>query len=145
MKNPSKILMVILPVLVCFSFCPGAQAVCEDGCNNSLFNTWQGDDALINNTLGAGNSAFGWRSVFSDTDGSVITGCGGGTLVLNNGSSNTAVGAAALLLNTTGGQNTAVGTDALVLNDTGTGSTAVGYFALMNQTTTGSNTAVGWE
>src|SRR5439155_18233431 len=58
---------------------------------------------------------------------------------------NTAVGAAALLLNTTGTQNTAVGTDTLVFNDSGDSNTATGYFALMNNTTGGSNTAIGSE
>jgi hypothetical protein len=66
-------------------------------------------------------------------------------LAINNAGSNTAIGAAALLLNTTGTQNTAVGTDALVFNDSGGSNTATGYFALTNNTTGGSNTATGWE
>jgi len=143
-KSSRRALVRVALFLGCFAFLPGAQADCLDGCDSN-FGTFQGDDALISNTIGAGNTALGWRSLFSNIDGSFNTAVGGGALVLNNGSSNTAVGAAALLLNTTGGQNTAVGTDALVFNDTGSGSTAVGYFALMNQTTTGSNTAVGWE
>ena len=59
--------------------------------------------------------------------------------------SNTAVGAAALLLNSTGSNNTAVGTDTLVFNDSGSANTAVGYFALINNTTGGFNTAIGSE
>ncbi len=63
--------------------------------------------------------------------------------------SNTAVGAAALLLNSRGTQNTAVGTDALVFNGSGDVSgdanTATGYSALMNNLTGGSNTAIGRE
>src|SRR5262249_18239835 len=98
--------------VACFAFLPETQAVCLDGCNSGLFNVWQGDDALLNETTGTGNSAFGWRVLFATTDGSFNTGIGGGALALNNGSSNTAVGAAALLLNTTGNWNTAVGTDA---------------------------------
>ena len=70
---------------------------------------------------------------------------GGGALALNNGSSNTAVGVAALLLNTSGAQNTAVGTDSLVFNATGSSNTGTGYFSLMNNTSGGSNTATGWE
>jgi len=81
MKN--RILVAILPVLACFAFLPGAQAVCQDGCDNSLFNAFQGDDALINNTSGLGNTAFGWRALFSETDGSFNTGVGGGALPLN--------------------------------------------------------------
>ena len=143
-SSPRALVLVALFV-GCFAFLPGAQAVCQEGCDSSLFNAFLGDDALINNTTGSGNTGIGWRSLFANIDGSFNTGVGGGALVLNNGTSNTAVGAAALLLNTTGAQNTAIGTDAMVFNDTGSGSTAVGYFALMNQTTTGSNTAVGWE
>jgi len=143
MKNRSTILMAMLPVLACFALLPQAQGQCVDGCNSSLFNTFQGDGALIFDTAGSGNSAFGWRALFANTDGSFNTGVGGGALVLNNGSSNTAVGAAALLLNTTGTQNTAIGTDAMVLNDTGSNNTAVGAFALSNNTTGDFITALG--
>ena len=63
--------------------------------------------------------------------------------------SNTAVGAATLLLNSRGTQNTAVGTNALLFNGSGDVSgdfnTATGYAALMNNLTGGSNTAIGWE
>ena len=111
----------------------------------SNFTAAEGCDALSSLTTGAGNTAFGWRSLFSDTTGSFNTGVGGGALVINNGGSNTAVGAAALLLNTTGSNNTSIGTDALVFNDSGSDNAAIGYFALMNNTTGGSNTAIGWE
>jgi hypothetical protein len=129
--------------LVCLVFLPRTQAACLDGCDNGLFNVWQGDDALLNDTTGAGNTAFGWRALFAATDGSFNTGIGGGALVLNNGSSNTAVGAAALLLNTSGTENTAVGTDALVFNDIGGVNTALGAFALFNNTEGDANTATG--
>jgi hypothetical protein len=109
------------------------------------FTTAEGCDALNLLTTGAGNTALGWRSLFSDMTGSFNTGVGGGALILNNGDSNTAVGAAALLLNTTGSNNTAVGTGTLVFNDSGEANTATGYFALMNNTTGGSNTAIGSE
>ena len=109
------------------------------------FTTAEGCDALRFLTSGSGNTALGWRSLFSNTTGSFNTGVGGGALVLNNGSSNTAVGVAALLLNTTGSNNTALGTDALVFNGSGSSNTATGYFALMNSTTGGSNTATGSE
>jgi Chaperone of endosialidase len=134
--------MVILPVLACFAFLPGAQAACKKGCDNTTFSTFVGEDALLSNT-GSGNTAVGWRSLFSNIDGSFSTGIGGGALSLNNGSSNTAVGAAALLLNTTGTLNTAVGTDALVFNDSGSENNAVGAFALFNNVTGNSNNAQG--
>src|SRR5205807_5729470 len=147
MKNRSTILIVILPVLACFAFLPGAQGQLSpppDGCFPN-FTTAEGCDALSFLTTGAGNTALGWRSLFLNTTGSFNTGVGGGALALNNGSSNTAVGVAALLLNTSGAQNTAVGTDSLVFNATGSSNTGTGYFSLMNNTSGGSNTATGWE
>src|SRR5438034_4273604 len=101
--------LLIPLILVCFALSPQAQAACLDGCNSSLFNTFQGDDTLLNNITGAGNSAFGWRSLFLNSTGSFNTAMGP-SLILNNGDSNTAVGAAALLLNGDGTRNTAVGT-----------------------------------
>jgi hypothetical protein len=146
MKNRSTILMAILPVLTCFAFLPGMRAVspAPDGCFPN-FTTAEGCDALSLLTTGAGNTALGWRSLFSNTTGSFNTGVGGGALALNSADSNTAVGAAALLLNTTGTQNSAVGTDTLVFNASGSANTATGYFALENNTTGGDNTAIGWE
>src|SRR5262249_39753947 len=108
MKNRSKILMAILPVLACFALSPQAQADDEDlGGGNS----GAGFNALFNLSSGGFNTALGWFSQFSLTTGSFNTAVGGGSLDLNNGDSNTAVGAAALLLNTTGTENTAIGTD----------------------------------
>jgi len=138
----------ILPILVtivlaCFAFLPGAQAICNEGCDSSLFNAFLGDDALSSNTIGTGNTAIGWRSLFSNTDASFNTGIGGGALSLNTGDSDTAVGTAALLLNTVGSQNVAVGTDALVFNDSGSDDTAIGFFASFANTTGGVNTAIG--
>ena len=94
--------MTILPVLACFALLP-AQAIspAPDGCYPN-FTTAEGCGALNSLTTGAANTALGWRSLFSTTDGGFNTGVGAGALVLNNGSSNTAVGAAALLLNTAG-------------------------------------------
>src|SRR3954453_9274967 len=113
MKNQNKTWMTILPVLACFALLR-AQAVnpAPDGCYPN-FTTAEGCGALNTLTTGAGNSAFGWRSLISTTTGDFNTGVGVGALVLNNGSFNTAVGAAALLLNSTGSNNTAVGTAAL--------------------------------
>ena len=134
--------MTILPVLACFALLP-AQAVspAPDGCYPN-FTTAEGCGALNSLTTGAANTALGWRSLFSTTDGGFNTGVGAGALVLNNGSSNTAVGAAALLLNSTGNFNTAVGTAALLDNTSSFDNTAIGYQAL-TQTTGGANTAVG--
>jgi hypothetical protein len=102
MKKQKTILMTILPVLVCFAFLPAAQGQLSpppDGCFPN-FTTAEGCDALNSLTTGAGNTALGWRSLFSNSTGSFNTGVGAGALVLNNADSNTGVGAAALLLNT---------------------------------------------
>ncbi len=118
------------------------------------FNTADGDHALFSNTSGIGNSAFGWYSLFANSDGAFNTGVGAGTLALNvgnqstgEGTQNTAVGAVALLLNTTGTQNTAVGTAALVHNDSGNYNTALGFDAMENSVGSSVlyNTAVGFQ
>jgi hypothetical protein len=141
-RSPLRLGFLLIPLtLGCFALSPLARATCRDDCDN--FGTFQGDDALISNTLGTGNTAFGWRSLFSNTDASFSTGVGGGALSLNNADSNTAVGAAALLLNTSGTENTAVGTDALVFNDTGSQNTANGAFALFDNVDGNFNTATG--
>ena len=141
MKN--RILIAILPMMACFALLQGTQAACVKGCDNATFATALGEDALSSNSTGLGNSAAGWRSLFSNIDGSFNTGVGGGALNLNNGSSNTAVGAAALLLNTIGTLNTAVGTDSLTFNDSGSGNNAFGAFALFNSVTGSGNNAFG--
>jgi len=136
-------LLLISLALACFALSPQARAVCQQGCDSSLFNAFLGDDALISNITGAGNTALGWRALFTNTDASFSTAVGGGALALNNGTSNTAVGAAALLLNTSGTQNTAVGTDAMVHNDGGSNNNAVGNFALFNNIDGVENNAFG--
>jgi uncharacterized coiled-coil protein SlyX len=142
MKNQTKMWMTILPVLACFALLP-AQAIspAPDGCYPN-FTTAEGCGALNSLTTGAANTALGWRSLFSTTDGTFNTGVGAGALVLNNGSANTAVGAAALLLNAAGNFNTAVGAAALLDNTSSFDNTAIGFQAL-TQTTGGANTAVG--
>lgn len=167
--------LLLIPLLIgCFAFLPRAQAAPEkvtatpDATVNphrqvlrmpaapelalAGFNTADGANALANVTTGVANSAFGWFSLFSDTDGSFNTAVGAGTLVLNTGDQttgegleNTAVGAAALLFNTTGSLNTAVGVLALENNTSGSGSTAVGIGALQQNTGLGSSTAVGFD
>jgi Chaperone of endosialidase len=122
--NPQFLIVVLI---ACLGSLQNAHAVSPppDGCYPN-FTTAGGCDALSLLIIGAGNTAFGWRSLFLDTTGSFNTGVGGGALALNNGDSNTAVGAAALLLNTTGGENVAVGTDALVFCFSGSSNVAIG-------------------
>jgi hypothetical protein len=79
----------------------------------------------------------------SNTEGDFNTAVGTAALILNTSSRNTAVGAGTLVNNVTGFGNTAVGTAALQ-HSTGLGSnTAVGDQALFSDTTGSFNTAVG--
>ena len=135
-----------LLAFVCFALSPAAQAVVpppDGGYPN--FTTAEGDHALQHLTAGVGNTGIGTFSLFSVSIGNFNTAVGAGSLDLNQADSNTAMGAAALLFNTTGTENTAVGTAALELNDTGGYNTAVGAFALFNTSTNNGsrNTAIG--
>jgi hypothetical protein len=148
MKTPTKIqtttALFSFLLLACFGLSDMAQALNpppDGGYPN--FTTAEGQNVLRHLTTGAGNSGFGWYSLFSDTTASYCTGLGAGTLALNNGDSNTASGTAALILNTSGTRNTANGTAAMVYNSTGNDNTAVGAFALNVNTTGIENTAVG--
>jgi hypothetical protein len=117
--------------LVCFALSPTTQAQLprpDGGYPNE--NTAEGDDALGGGlTIGADNTAIGYRALVSNFGG-------GG---------NTAVGADALLSNTTGNYNTADGFLALFYNSTGEANTASGHYALFANTTGVGNTAAGAE
>src|SRR5882672_171196 len=108
----------------------------------------EGQQALQLLIGGFANTALGWRSNFSAIGASFNVGVGAGSLVLNSADANTAVGTAALLLNSQGGRNTAVGAAAMVFNTgalTGEGSFngAFGAFALNSNDGGFSNNAVG--
>src|SRR5579884_2563957 len=141
-------IIILSCALLCCVLLPKAQTAPESALPG--FNTADGDHALFNVTTGVGNAAFGWYSLFANSDGAFNTGVGAGTLALNvgnqstgEGTQNTAVGDVALFSNTTGGLNTAVGYAALVNNTTSNGNTAVGADALANNTTGTNNTAMG--
>jgi hypothetical protein len=137
-------LTLVALALLGFALLPRAQAVvpAPDG-GYPNFTTAEGTNALQNLATGAGNTAGGWYSLFSDTTASFNTGVGAGTLVFNNADSNTAIGAVALLFNTTGDSNTAVGVSALQSNTEGGFNTATGFQALFGNTTGDFNTANG--
>jgi hypothetical protein len=104
---------IIQSVLALALFCllsgPKAQAVFPppDGGYPS-FNTAEGQNALLNLSIGSANTAVGWFSLFSVTEGSFNTAAGAGALLFNTNNSNMAFGAAALLFNTNGVENTEV-------------------------------------
>jgi hypothetical protein len=138
-----------LIILLGFGFLPVRAVVPRPDGGYPNFTTAEGTKALTNLSTGAGNTAVGWYSLFSNTDGSFNTAVGAGTLLFNvgnqstnDGVDNTAIGTAALLFNATGSDNTAVGTAALVNNDADA-NTALGSFALNGNTTGTGNTAVG--
>jgi hypothetical protein len=135
---------VALAAVACFALLPEARSVIPPpGGSYPNDTTAEGSLALNILTTGFGNTALGWRSLFSDSIGNYNTGVGWGTLLLTNADYNTAVGAAALLLNTSGTQNTAIGTDALVYNANGNYNNAVGMSALRNNIGGFANNAFG--
>ncbi|HEU0210240.1 MAG TPA: tail fiber domain-containing protein [Candidatus Udaeobacter sp.] len=145
----NRISLAILPVLACFALLPGAQAVTPppDGCYPN-YATAEGCGALNVLTTGIANTALGWYSLFSNTDGSYNTAVGTAALLLNvgdqstsDGIQNTAVGAIALLLNSTGSLNCAVGAGAMVYNGAGSDNNAFGAFALQNNDSSGNGLA----
>jgi Chaperone of endosialidase len=151
MKTSIQSLVAVPFVLITFALQPMAEAVIPppDG-GYPGFNTAEGQNALSGLATGIGNTAVGWFSLFSNTDGSFNTALGAGTLLFNlgnqasgEGTQNTAVGTAALLNNTTGVNNTATGTTALLNNTTGNHNTASGRGALLLNTTGSSNIAIG--
>ena len=143
--------LLIPLILVCFAFAPQTRALVPppDGCYPG-FPTAEGCQALQFVTTGVGNTALGWRALFSAADSSFNTGVGAGALVLNHSpdGANTAVGAASLLLSVQGSRNTAVGAAAMVFttgDQEGNGSfnCALGAFALNGNDSGFSNNAMG--
>ena len=107
-------------------------------------NTRGGTNALVNNTTGNFNSAYGVDTLTANTTGSSNTAVGAQALQANiTGLDNTAVGNVALQANTTGRFNTAVGDQALWKNTTGANNTASGHLALGSNTTGQQNAATG--
>jgi hypothetical protein len=163
-RSPYQLAFVLIPLaLACFALSPQARAVCQEGCDTNTFNTFLGEDALINNTggventavgafalsdntFGVDNTAIGKNALGSNTFGDDNTAIGTSALNANTiGESNTAVGGLALLDNTSGSDNTANGVAALTTNTTGSQNAAIGRSALKNNTTGNNNTAVGFS
>ena len=86
-----------------------------------------GFESLLNNDVHY-NSAFGYRALYSNT----------------NGDDNFAAGVMAMYSNTSGYRNVAVGNYALQSNTTARNNTAIGYYSMSSSTTGGFNTAVGY-
>jgi len=139
-------LLPILLSLACFALLPQARATCQEGCDTNTGNTFLGDEALINNTIGYDNTAIGASALLNNTIGFNNTAYGHSALLNNTaGFDNTAIGLGALLNNTTGIDNTATGAFALEFNTYGTNNTANGYMALTSNTSGNYNTAIGFQ
>src|SRR5436305_692611 len=161
MKIRKIIFGTVLSALVCFGLCQQVQSATDTPDPGSVptSNTADGQGALGSLTTGLYNSAFGFLSVLSLSDANFDTGVGAAALLVDNGGTNTAVGAGALLNNSDGADNNAVGAFALFNNVSGFFNNAHGRDALLNSTgdqnnafgddamffnTTGSfNTAIG--
>jgi len=129
-------------VLACSALSPQARADCQEGCDTVNFNTFLGEDALLDH-FGVSNTAVGWSALTSNFS-SWNTAIGSAVLMSNtSGYDNTATGVAALADNTEGWANTATGRDALSFNTTGSDNTATGASALLFNTTGNFNVANG--
>lgn len=124
------------------------------GNNSSLSATWENILAIIaaipptgltENTLGVGNTAFGFEALIVN-QGSFNTAFGRASMQANTtGIFNTAYGTGSLVNNTSGQRNTAIGADAMQLCTTGEFNTAVGVDALELLTNGNSNIAMGFD
>jgi hypothetical protein len=107
-------------------------------------NTAAGYQTLYSNTEGYQNSAFGEAALFSNSTGPYNTAVGAYALQFNTtGGYNAAFGMLSLNANTNGGENTALGYGALLANTTGSFNAASGAQALEANTTGSDNTADG--
>jgi trimeric autotransporter adhesin len=102
-----------------------------------LFNTFYGQEAGLNNTVGRLNVANGFHALFSNTEGRANIAIGHEALASNTkGSANVSVGYQAQFSNEFGNENTAIGGSALRFITFGDANTALGYQA--NTSTTNS-------
>ena len=140
-KNTTILPILIALMLAYFTLSPQARASCQDGCSGT--NTFQGEEAFLNNTTGFDNTAIGFRALLNNVTGTSNTANGSVALVSNtSGNGNTAIGSFALLQNFVGSNNTAIGVAALSVLNTGNDNTAVGVNTLVNNNGNG-NLALG--
>jgi hypothetical protein len=116
------------------------------GGGNLPTNTVNGKDALLVNTTGNYNSAYGFQTLKNNSTGFANTAAGYRTLFSNTGGlSNTAIGVETLYANINGSWNTAIGNEALYSNITGSGNSVNGYQALRFNLYSDNNTANGFQ
>jgi len=108
--------------------------------------TAMGAGALMNaGNTGGNNTAYGYRTLYSNTTGANNTAVGGGASNTNaGGNNNVAMGSAALYNNVSGSANVAVGKSAGQYM-TGSKNTAIGAYSDMNAITYSNATAIGYS
>ena len=101
----------------------------------------------LRSNQGTGNTVFGLKAMYKSTSGNYNTAVGENAIgnAISTGSSNTAMGYQAMLVNTSGGANVAIGRAALHDNTTGDHNVAMGYQAGESNTEGNYNVAVGFE
>jgi hypothetical protein len=157
MKSRAIVVTTVLSAAACFALLSIAQAApspelrapnATDSPAPGVLNTRDGQSAMPFISTGTANSAFGAFAQFSNVGGNFNTAVGVAALDLNTGDSNTAVGVAALLLNQIASDNNAFGTGALLNNDSdgaglATFNNAFGRNALTNNVDGDENDAFG--
>jgi hypothetical protein len=68
-KNTRLLSVPIALALACFAVAAQVRATCQEGCDLINANTFLGDNALVNNTLGYHNTAIGTNALFGNTTG----------------------------------------------------------------------------
>jgi hypothetical protein len=115
----------------------------------SIGNSAYGDSSLylLNGTAltGQGNVGIGNSALKNNVTGSSNTAVGAQALYMNTASGNTAVGLQSMYGNSTGSSNTAIGKNSMLSNTTGTQNDAHGNSALLDNTTGGSNVAIAYQ
>ncbi len=113
------------------------------GAGSVATNTAVGYQTLNSNTNGSQNTAVGYQTLYSSVSALQNTAIGYTALYTNTGNGSTAVGYRTLYSNIGGVDNTAVGKQSLENNSSGVSNAAFGVYALRNNTTSSGNTAVG--
>lgn len=114
-------------------------STCCSGKRNTAF----GLRSLFSNTTGIENTTTGYGALYTNRTGSNNSAFGKYSLFNNNADNNTAFGYNTMFFNTSGINNTAVGSVALQNNTTGQQNTANGFAALASNSVGSYNTAAG--
>jgi hypothetical protein len=121
----------------------GYQAINAGTATQNDQNTAVGYQSLFSNTQGQYNTSLGYQSLYTNIIGSSNTAIGWYSLYTNTGDANTGTGKRSLYKNTSGSYNSGFGNSALDQITTGSNNSALGYAAGYgtgtNYITTGSN------